>query len=458
MQKQLYLIAIFVLANLSLCAQQDLGIHFMEGIWQSTFTNPANVPAHQFVIALPGFYNQARIDNFTYNDAVRTNAQGEMIIDIDNVITEMAADNVIRNQADIPTVALGVQINNIFIQAGHQLHLNAYLDYPKELAQVLWQGNAQFVGQAVDIGPDILTQAYHSFYVGASGEVAPGVWLGGRFKVLNGIADLSTSQRELSFLTDEEYYQTTLEANYSLNGTGSLEYAGFTGDSGINLDNGNFNFDQLFADNYGLAIDLGVKMQYDRLTLAFSALDLGAITWRDEASNLSLVGRFDYEGLDIVREAVLEETSTVELRDSLEAAFSVNETMTAYSTALPAKFYISGAYALSEGLSLGGLVFVERFREKTLPTFGLSLNARLSKLLSLGGLYTYNDQEPIRFGANAALTLGPVQIMAATDNLLTAFRPQDSHSANFRLGLNLVFGRKKEGDIDKISNQNDFFR
>ncbi|HKK73759.1 MAG TPA: DUF5723 family protein [Saprospiraceae bacterium] len=458
MQKQLYIVAICILGNLSLMAQQDLGIHFMEGVWQSTFTNPANVPAHKFVISLPGFYNQARIDNFTYNDVVRTNDQGQTIIDIDNVISEMEAENIIRNQADIPTLALGLQINNIFLQAGHRLHFNAYLDYPKELAQVLWQGNAQFVGQVVDIGPDVLTQAYHSFYVGASGEIAPGVWLGGRFKVLNGIADLSTSNRDLRFLTDEEYYQTTLEANYSLNGTGSLNYDGFNSNSSLDLESGNFNFDQLFADNYGLAVDLGVKMQYDRLTLSFSALDLGSITWRDEASNLSLNGRFDYEGLDVLSDAVLEETSTIELRDSLEAAFSVEETNVTYSTALPAKFYISGAYSLSERMQMGGLIYVERFREKTVSTFGLSLNSRLSRLLSLGGIYSYTEQDPIRIGANAALTLGPIQLMAATDNLLTAFRLEDSNTANFRVGLNLVFGRKKEGDINKISNQNDFFR
>lgn len=458
MKNRLYIFTLFILFSCSLQAQQDLGIHFMEGVWQSTYTNPANVPGHQFVVSLPGFYNHARIDNFTYNDAISTNDQGETFLDIEKVISKMEAENIIRNQADIPTVALGLQINNMFFQLGHRLHFNGYLDYPKELAQVLWQGNAQFVGEVVDIGPDVLTQAYHSFYLGVTGEIAPGVWLGGRFKVLNGIADLSTSNRELRFLTDEEYYQTTLEANYTLNGSGSIGYNGFSNNSGIDIDNGNFNFEQLFRDNYGLAIDLGVKMQYDRLTLAFSALDLGSITWREEASNLSLIGRFDYDGLNVLRDAVVEESTTVGIRDSLEAAFSVEESNAIYTTALPAKFYISGAYSLREGMQLGGLVFVERFREKTVPTFGVSMQTRLTNYLSLGGLYSFTDQEPFRLGANMALNLGPVQVMAATDNLLTAFQLEDSKAANFRLGLNLVFGKNKEGGINNISNQNDFFR
>ena len=277
--------------------------------------------------------------------------------------------------------------------------------------------------------------------------------MGGRVKLLNGLADISTSARQLQLHTADDYYQTSLEANYVLNSSGALDYGGFSAASSFALDNGS-----LFTGNYGLAFDLGVQMQYNQLTLAFSALDLGAINWRDQTSNLSLEGNFAYEGLDVVRTAILGETSTVTLRDSLEEAFSVQETSDTYKTLLPARFYFSGTYALSEWLDLGGLVYVERFREKTIPAFGLGFNAQLSRQFSLGGVYLYQTQEPFRFGLNTALTLGPVQLLAATDNLLAAFRPTGSHSANLRLGLNLVFGRTTEKDMDKVHTHDDFFR
>lgn len=456
--KKKYLFLFFSMLAIQLSAQQDLGIHFMDGVWQSNITNPANVPEHKFVLALPDFYNHARIDNFTYNNVVGTDDQGNTIIDIDNVIDAMGPNNIIRNQADVSTLALGIQINRVFLEVGHSAHFNAYFDYPKELAQVLWQGNAQFIGQTIDIGPDVLMQAYHSFFVGAAGEIAPGVFIGGRFKVLNGVADLSTGNHDIQLLTDEEYYQTRMYADLTLNSTGAINYDGFNSSTQIDFEQGNFNLDQLFANNSGLAIDLGVKMQYNRLILSFSALDLGTITWKDNATNISLQGNFEYKGLDIIKEAILDEASTVEIGDTLEALYDVTETTTSYSTALPAKFYLSAAYALSERTSIGGLAYIERFREKTAPTFGLSINSKLTKFFSVGGLYSFNDQESFRLGANTALRLGPLQIVAATDNLLTAFRLEDSNSANFRVGLNLLFGRKKAEDKDSVFDQDDFFR
>ena len=80
--------------------------------------------------------------------------------------------------------------------------------------------------------------------------------------------------------------------------------------------------------------------------------------------------------------------------------------------------------------------------------------------MSFGLLYSFTENEPYRFGANTALRLGPVQLMAATDNLLTAFQIDNSNTANFRFGLNLVFGNPKrdKDDINSVGNQDDFFR
>jgi len=42
-------------------------------------------------------------------------------------------------------------------------------------------------------------------------------------------------------------------------------------------------------------------------------------------------------------------------------------------------------------------------------------------------------------GVNTNMQFGPVQLITMTDNLLSALRPQDTNSANVRVGLNLVF-------------------
>jgi hypothetical protein len=458
MQKIILYFCCLALLGPALSAQQDLGIHFMQGVWQSNLTNPANLPSHKVVLALPGFYNQTRVDNFNYNDVVRTDNQGNTTIDLNNVIDKMDVENIIRQQVDIPTVSLGMRINQIFLQIGHSFHVNGYLDYPKELAQVVWQGNAQFIGQTVDIGPDVLFQAYNSFFLGAAGEIAPGVVIGGRFKVLSGTADLSTQNRSLQLTTDSEIYQSTINADYVINSTGLINYDGFNSNTAIDFSDDNLNFDRLVSSNYGLAFDLGVRANFGQWSFAASALDLGSITWREDATNTRLQGNYEFKGLDILKEVLLDSASTISIADTLEALYQVEETTSSYSTALPSKFYFSASIQATDTWSIGALAYIERYREIFQTTVGVNANAQLTNFLSVGGIYSFTDAEPFRLGANAAIRFGPVQLVAATDNLITAFRLEDSNSANFRLGLNLVFGKvRRDIDPDKIGNQDDFF-
>ncbi len=459
MQKFLLHICCLMLLTLPLQAQQDIGIHFMQGVWQSNITNPASMPSHKFVLALPGFYNQTRIDNFNINDVIRKDDQGNTLIDLDNVLDKMDVENIIRQQVDIPTVSLGVKINQLFLQIGHSFHVNGYLDYPKKLAQVAWQGNAQFIGETIDIGPDVLAQAYNSFFVGVAGEIAPGVVIGGRFKVLSGTADLSTQRRSLQLTTDTEIYQTQLDADFVVNSTGVINFEGFNRNTGVDFNDSNINFDRLISSNYGLAFDLGVQARFGDWTFAASALDIGSITWREDAKKLSLEGNFEFQGLDILKDVLLDSVSTISLVDTLETQYNVVETSASYTTDLPAKYYFSATIQATDTWRIGGLAYVEQYREKFQTTVGLSANVQLFDFLSAGAIYSFTESESFRLGANTAIRLGPVQLIAATDNLITAFQVQESNSANFRLGLNLLLGKVNRGiDPDKIENQDDFFR
>lgn len=443
----------------SLFAQQDLGIHFMQGVWQSSFTNPAFKPDKKVVLMLPGFYNQLRLDNFTYNDLIRTNAQGANIVDLDNVIDKMGSQNIIRNQTDVHTFAMSIKINKFFLQLGHDFHLNAYLNYPKELAELVWNGNAQFIGQEVSFGPDVALQGYNNFYLGGSGEIAPGIRVGGRFKVLLGIVDLSTQSRNISLSTSDDIYQSTIQADYILNSTGGVTYNGINGETEFDFNDGKFDLKDVFSSNYGIGIDLGVQASFDKWSFAASAIDLGAITWRDDPSNLKLQGDFEYEGLDVVKDALLGEVSVGALGDSLEAAFDVIETNRIYTTSLPNKFYLSSTYNLDRTWSFGALIYLENYREKVHSTFGLSAQGKVSNFLDFGAMYSFNEDEPFRLGFNLGLRGGPFQLVLATDNLITAFQFEESNTANFRFGLNIVAGqiRKKKKPKDVV-DPNEFFR
>ncbi len=443
---------------LNLQAQSELGTHLMRGMWQANRTNPALLPSHVITIGAGGAYTNLQIANLTYNDIITEMTDGTNVIDIDKAIELMGDNNFVRESFDIETISLGLAFGRLNIFAGHTLRFNAYFNYPKTLPQLVWQGNAQFVGQEVNFAPDVQLFAYNEFSVGAAYEINEFLTLGGKVKYLSGVADASSEGNQLNLLTDEAAYQLTLDADYRVNSSGTLTYDGFD-DLDFDFEAGEFDASQFFTSNTGVAFDIGAHLTFGRLDIAVSALDIGSINWEEDVNNYTLSGLYEYQGLDVV-EDVLDDTTTVgSVVDSLRASYDVRETNEKYSTVLPTRFYLSSTYLVNNRLSLGGVIYGERYRDEFFTSFGLGADVLITDWLRAGALYAVRDDSYANVGINAMIKLGPIQLMAATDNIIAAFQPKDTNSANVRVGLNLVFRKKSEEirKIDDISDQERFF-
>ena len=440
---------------ISLKAQMDLGSHFLTGTWQANLTNPALVPDNNLTISLPGAYNSLFLTGITYNDLI-VDEGGETVLDISNAIDELEEFNFIREDLDIQTVAVGLRLGRLNLTFGHTLRYSAFLNYPKTLPQLIWQGNSQFIGQEIEFGPDIQVSGYHEFALGGAFQINNNITIGGRIKYLNGVGDVSSERTDLRLYTDEDIYQLTLNADYMLNSTGTVTYDGLT-DLNFNFDFGSFGSDANQSGNTGFAFDLGANLDLGKLNIAASVLDIGSIDWDQGNQNYSLNGSFEFEGLDIGQD-LLDDTSTVSsVLDTLQDIYNVVEGSAAYSTDLPLRYYISATYQLNERYTVGGLFYSDQYRGETFPAAALSFNAKVLPMLRVGAIYAYRHERYDNLGLNAVVQIGPAQVVASTDNILTAVRLYDSNSANIRLGLNLVFGKPKETDPDNISNQEDFF-
>jgi hypothetical protein len=457
MRKLIAFIIIFGLFVFPLTAQQEINTHLLRGVWQANRTNPALVPANRLTIGLPGFYNNALITNVTYDDLVVKNEKGENVLDIDRAIGKLAPDNLIRENLDIETVSLGLHYGRLFLSFGHSLRFSALLDYPKTLPQLIWQGNAQFIGQEVDFGFDLHLFSHHEFALGAAFKLTDNLTVGGRLKYLSGVADISTDRRKLNLYTDDDVYQLTLNSDFRVNSAGSLDYDGFS-DLTIDFDFGRFDTEELFSGNSGMAFDLGAHLQLGRFDIAVSALDIGSkIDWKKNVTNYSLQGVYEYKGLDVAEGILEDSTDFGSTLDSIRAIYNPVETNLAYSNELPARYYLSATYQLAERWRLGAVYYLESYRDKNDSAFGVGANYQVLPILGLGASYAFRNDRYDNFGVNATFKLGPVQLMAATDNILTAFRPKRSNSANVRIGLNLLFGSVAT-DPDKISDQESFFK
>lgn len=422
-------------------SQQELGLHFMNDVWQSNKTNPAFTTKSKINFSFPGVYfNLSHTGGATYNEVVITNDEGNNVLDIGAVIDRMDGSNQLLTTVDIETFSISFPLKKLTLSLSHGMKLNAFLDYPKELIELAWRGNSQFIDQTIGVGPNVQAFAYNEFGIGASKKIA-NVSAGVKLKILTGIGDVSTENTKAEVYTDPDVYQLTFDTDFLINTSSFFKY---NGGNDFEIDFGDLSLGDAFSSNLGAAIDLGVSFKVKKMDISASIIDLGFINWTKNVRNYHSQGEHTFAGVDF--SGILHDDSLnfEGALDSLEEVLDFKETNNSYSTMLPAKIYLSANYHLGKTWDLGALFYTEMYRGKVLPAFALSARAKVGKVFSIGATYSIRNKSYNNLGLNAMVKLGPVQLFGVSDNLLSAVRPYDSQNANLRVGLNLMFKRKNE--------------
>jgi hypothetical protein len=424
-------------------SQQEIGLHFMRDVWQANQTNPAIVSPAKITIGLASVRNNLLFDGPTYNQIV-SKQNGEPVIDIDRFIGYLNPENLIRDDLDFSTLSAAVRLGDLTLSLGHAVKYHAFFKYPKTLPQVVWQGNAQFVGQEVPLGNELQLTGYHELGLGAAYRFG-NITLGAKAKFLSGIADTSTDpEHHDAFLyTDPDIYQITLKGDYILNTANAFDYNSYK-DLDLDFNYGSFTFDNFFSKNSGVAFDFGARFHSDKWDVAASILDLGKIDWNTDVTNYLATKDYQYDGLDFSQALTGDETANFDAAlDTLEALFQVEEANRGYTTDLPSKIYLSALYRLTDKWQVGGLLFHESFRGELSTTFAVGANATLLSFLTAGATYAISEDSYDNFGLNLGLALGPVQVFATTDNVVSLLNSGDNRRFSARVGANLVFGKGK---------------
>lgn len=438
----LKIVKTFCLLIIGTClfAQQEVGLYFQSNLWQSTYTNPAMVPESNLLISLPALRNNLMITGATYNDIIFQEVNGRNQIDIDKVIENLEANNLIRDDLALETIGAAFKLGGVTVNVSHAFKYLAYLDYPKTMPQLLWQGNAQFIGESASLSNDLQLTGYNEFAVGAAIKVK-NLTIGGRAKYLGGISNFSTDEahKDASLYTDPDIYQLTLDADYRLNSSGSFEYNDYS-DFNLNFDFGQASTGVLFTSNAGFAFDIGARLELGKFEFAASAIDLGgSIDWDEDVRNYQTNGSFEYDGLDFSEALTGGSVDFQDAIDTLDQIFQVTETQTNYSTKIPTKYYVSASMKLAN-LRFGGLFFTESYRGKNFPAFALGANGKVFNMLNVGATYTILPEfdSYANVGVNVSAKLGLVQVYGTTDNVAALFNPGDSHTFSARVGVNVV--------------------
>lgn len=255
-----------------LFAQQELGLHFLRNNWQSNETNPAIDRDSGGVFRLPGFYNGLAFDGPNYRQLV-SKVNGESEIDINAVIDHLKDENIIRDDFVLHTIGFGVPIKKKwFFSFGHSVKYHAFFKYPKTLPQLIYEGNAQFIGQSVNIGNELQLSGFHSVDFGLSRKFN-NLTVGVKAKFLTGFVDMTTDRKhnDVFFYTDPDIYQITLDGDYVLHTSNSVDYRSYD-DIDFDLNFGTFTTDRFFDGNTGWAFDLGARYETEKWDISVAYL------------------------------------------------------------------------------------------------------------------------------------------------------------------------------------------
>jgi len=306
--------------------------------------------------------------------------------DIDNLLSSMhPTKNTLGLGQDYQILGLAFQIKNIAFAFSVVDKFAFDFNYTRNFLSLLWQGNKQFAGQNIDLGPLSMNAQYTREFAGATafnlfGDMEKGVRLGIRAKYIQGLGALSMPTSQLKMYTEPDGRYIDVGFNYHLNISGLSK------------------FDPLAFNGTGYGADLGATFNFSpKFSLDASVLDIGAVNYNKNLKSYAKMGTYRYEGMFIKNFFSVPEMNT----DTLAAVFEPVETEgNSFSVALPTRLLLQGELKLGkkddESLQPKHAFFftyIQGFNQKPGGT----------KRPYLGVAYNYDLHEILDIGASAAL-------------------------------------------------------
>jgi len=426
-------------------------IFWMNGIPQSSYSNVAMNPQPRLYIGMPGIsshYTGFAHTGFALQDFLRKDDMGNFYWDEDNLIGKLKNRNFLTTDMQHELLAFGFLSGRDYFSFNATEKVGGRFGYSGDFMTLLIKGNNHFIEENREadfsgVGMDFIH--YREFAAGYSRQWTDNFSAGLRAKVLFGMSNVWFERNDFSLHTDPDSYALLLNADMIVNVSSPSPFSPID-----SLSNGDFDFDfdatdyALNTRNMGFALDFGmVYNPTENLTMAFSALDLGFIDWRDGVENFTMSGAFEFDGVDLNDFFDNDDENGngfEELLDSLKNVFDIKETALGYRSFLGPKFFLSAGYDLSPKHKLGLLGRADFYQGEMYPSFTASYNFKPFHAIGFTLAYSVMHWNYSNIGVGLNLNLGPLQIYAVADNVFWALQPHTLQTANIHLGVNWVFG------------------
>jgi hypothetical protein len=399
-------------------AQQEGTFYFMNTISQSTYYNPAFTPKYNTTIGLPGLasnYFGVLNSGFSYKDLIsRREEDDSLVVTLDNFYNKLQDENHFKVQAIVDLFHLSFKLNPRMHFTLNVTNKNSmHLIYPKEIANLLINGNAPNIGENTNFSLRMDGSGYFESGLGLNYKLNRFWTVGARYKMLKGYVNLTTEKANFTINTAENYHIELIgDASFKVAGTGLMddEIESFA------------DFKNLLPNN-GYGFDIGIAYKpVDRLTLGVSMVDFGKIKWTNGVRSYLLDpedARYTFKGVDVAK--LIDKDSDFDMGlDSLDKKFEFQEFEgSSYRSTLPKKFYLSGSYELGSKLYTNLLLAGEKGNAAFNTYATANVTKNLGKTMTVSVSYTATQNTSNNWGAGISFNLAPFQFYVVGDNLLS---------------------------------------
>jgi len=354
---------------------------------------------------------------------------------------------------------------DIYFSYGMYEEVDVISYFPKDLAVLLWEGNANHIGRSFSLNDvNFKAELLSVFHFGINKKINKKLTIGARAKIYSSIANVNSTNNSGTFTTREstsgdnvyEHVFQALDGSVQTSGVASL----------IGDDNSDFSKDIktlrkriLFGGNLGLGLDLGFTYQpKEQHIITGSILDFGAIFHSKDVETYNLNGSYSTEGLELLFPPLSDDDETTDYWQNLEDEFDENikiDTLkTKYVTWRSTKFNASYRYNFGKGngedcdcyagqkpyQNAVGLQLFSVFRPRR-PQFAVTAfyYRRVFDFLKLKATYTIDEFSYRNIGLGASMHIGNFNMYLMGNNLFELQNISKAQSVSLQFGINLIF-------------------
>ena len=320
------------------------------------------------------------------------------------------------------------------ISVNYGIKAQGDMRYNEGLFQLVGYGNGAFVGEdhPACIDMDINAKAYHELAVGYQYDLTERLSLGGRAKLLFGLADVRTDVLNATLYTAPDTYAIRFQDEVAMRMALPKALVG----------------NALFG-NPGLGLDLAAEYRINEQFSAVAAVrDLGFIHWGknstevkgqvNDAGQFYADGDFLFEGLGIdeLQLIISDDWYREQFLDTLQRYFKLqSDPMGGYTTALNTNLMLRGNFDLDVhnrfSAQVQGCFLNTGFR----PAFTVAYCGSFWNNLNVCASYTAMPESYDNIGLGISAMIETCNIYLTTNNLLGILRPFNTSGFSAQAGV-----------------------